>query len=145
MIVLSVLLFYFIPAHDSPINYLIYAIYTLGIVWTVYAFSKSESNTKKFSAFFLQAFKCFVIVTLLMVLFTFIFNKLHPEFRTEAAKNYKQELINLGNSTPAEIETSVAKMQDFYLTMVISRAIFGYLFFGAAVSAAVSLFFIKRK
>ena len=145
MIGLSLLFFYSGTPLNSSLQYLIYVIYTAGIVWAVYGFSKSDENTNKFAAFFLQAFKCFVVVTLLMVLFTFILNKLHPEFKAEAAKNYGDELVKTGNSTPTEIAANIEKMKQYYLTMLISASIFGYLLFGAAISAVVSLVFIKRK
>ncbi len=80
-----------------------------------------------------------------MVAFTFIFNRLHPEFKDEMAKAYSEDLAKKGNSTPAEMAGNVEKMKQYYLTMLISGAIFGYLLIGAAITAVTSLFFIKRK
>lgn len=145
MIALSLIFFYTKQPFDSPVQYIIYLVYAAGIVWTIYDFSKSADNTNKFGGFFLQAFKCFIVVALLMVVFTFVFNKLHPEFRDEMAKAYGDELMKKGNSTPAEVQASIQKMKQYYLTMLISSAIFGYLLTGAAISAAASLFFIKKK
>ena len=73
MILLSLLFYYSGQPFDSPLQYLIYAIYAGGIVWTISAYSKSADKTEKFSAYFLNAFKCFIVVTLIMVVFTFIF------------------------------------------------------------------------
>ena len=81
MIGLSLLFYYTKQPFDSPLQYLIYVIYAAGIVWTIYEFSKTEENLNKFGAFFLQGFKCFIVITLLMVVFTFVFNKMHPEFK----------------------------------------------------------------
>lgn len=145
MIALSLIFFYSGQPFDSPLQYVIYIVYAGGIIWAVYEFSKSEENTNKFAAFFLQGFKCFIVVTLLMVVFTFVFNKLHPEFKEEMVKAYNEELVKKGNSTPAEILSNIEKAKDFYLTMLISGAIFGYLMIGAVITAATSLFFIKRK
>ena len=145
MIGISLGIFYSGQPFDSPLQYLIYVVYAGGIVWTIYEFSKSEENTNKFGAFFLQAFKCFIVITLLMVVFTFVFNKLHPEFKGDMVKAYTDELIKKGNSTPAEITKNIESAKDYYLTMLISGAIFGYLIIGAVFSAATSLMFIKRK
>ena len=145
MIGISLGIFYSGQPFDSPLQYLIYIVYAGGIVWTIYEFSKSEGNTNKFGAFFLQAFKCFIVITLLMVVFTFVFNKLHPEFKEDMVKAYTDELVKKGNSTPAEILKNIESAKDYYLTMLISGAIFGYLIIGAVISAATSLMFIKRK
>lgn len=145
MIGLSLIFFYTGQPFESPLQYLIYIVYAGGIVWTIYEFSRSEENTNKFGAFFLQGFKCFIVITLLMVIFTFVFNKLHPEFKDQMAKAYNDELVKKGNSTPAEIAGNISKMKDYYLTMLISAAIFGYLMIGAVITAATSLLFMKRK
>jgi len=145
MIALSLTFFYTGQPFESPLQYIIYLVYAAGIVWTIYDFSKSSENINKFGSYFLQAFKCFIVVTLLMVVFTFVFNKLHPEFKIEMAKAYGDELIKKGNSTPAEVQANIEKMNQYYLTMLISSAIFGYLLTGAAISAVTSLFFIRKK
>ena len=145
MIGISLGIFYSGQPFDSPLQYLIYIVYAGGIVWTIYEFSRSEENTNKFGALFLQGFKCFVVITLLMVVFTFVFNKLHPEFKEGMVKAYTEELVKKGNSTPAEISKNIESAKDYYLTMLISGAIFGYLMIGAVITAATSLMFIKRK
>ena len=144
MIGLSLLFFYTGQPFESPLQYLIYLVYAAAIVWTIYEFSKTEENINKFGAFFLQGFKCFIVITLLMVTFTFIFNKMHPEFKDEMAKAYNDELIKKGNTTAAEILKQTEQMKQYYLTMMISGAIFGYLLIGAVITAVTSLFFIKR-
>jgi hypothetical protein len=145
MISLSLLFFYSGQSFDSPLQYLIYAVYAAGIVWSVYSFSKTAEDKDKFGAYFSQGFKCFIVVSLLMVIFTFVFNKMHPEFKEQMGIAYKDELVKKGNSTPAEIESGVEKMKGYYLTMLISGAIFGYLLIGAAITAVSSFLFMKRK
>ncbi len=145
MIGLSLLFFYSGQPFNSPLQYLIYVVYAGGIIWTIYEFSKSEENTNKFAGFFLQGFKCFIMITLLMVVFTFVFNKMHPEFKEDMVRAYKEEMLKKGNSTPDEMLKNIEKAKEYYLTMLISGAIFGYLLIGAAITAATSLLFIKRK
>ena len=145
MIGLSLLFFYSGQPFNSPLQYLIYVVYAGGIIWTIYEFSRSEESTNKFAAFFLQGFKCFIIITLLMVVFTFAFNKMHPEFKEDMVRAYKEEMLKKGNSTPDEMLKNIEKAKEYYLTMLISGAIFGYLLIGAAITAATSLLFIKRK
>lgn len=145
MISLSLLFFYTGQPFESPVQYLIYVLYAAGIVWSLYDFSGSAENTNTFGAYFLQGFKCFIVVTLLMVIFTFVFNKMHPEFKDQMGVAYTDELTKKGNSTPAEIKSNVEKMKGYYLTMLISGAIFGYLLIGAVITSLSSFLFLRRK
>jgi len=145
MVGLSLLFYYSGQPFDSPLQYVIYLVYAAAIIWTIYDLRRSEENTNKFAAFFLQGFKCFVVIALLMVVFTYIFNKMHPEFKNEMVKAYTAEMIKDGNKTPAEIATNIERAKDYYITMLISSAIFAYLLFGAVITAATSLLFLKRK
>ncbi|HMU74057.1 MAG TPA: DUF4199 domain-containing protein [Ferruginibacter sp.] len=145
MIVASLVFFYAGLPAQSPVQFLIYIIYTAGIVWSVYTYQPAEAKDIKFGSYFLQGFKCFIVVTLLMVLFTIVFNKMHPEFSTQMAEAYKAELKQKGNKTPAEIEKAIDDMKNYYLPMLISSAVFGYLIMGAVISLVASLLFMKRK
>jgi high-affinity K+ transport system ATPase subunit B len=145
MIGITLGIFYSGQAATSPLQFLVHIAYAGGIVWTIYEFSKSEENTNKFAAFFLQGFKCFIVITLLMVIFTIVFNKMHPEFKEGMVKAYNDEMVKTGNSTPAEILKNIESAKDYYLTMLISGAIFVYLATGAVFTAAASLLFMKRK
>jgi len=125
---------------DSPLQYLIYIAYTAGIAWTLFTYKKSGAYTGKFWDIFNQGFRCFIIVTLLMVLFTVVFSKMHPEFSATQATLYKAQLIKESTSkTPAEIEEAVTAYKNGYTTMLVYSSIFGYLIFGAAVTALLSV------
>lgn len=145
MIGLSLLFYFTGQRFESPLQYIIYVAYAGGIIWSVYGYSRSAENTNKFAAYFLQGFKCFIVVTLLMIIFTFVFNKMHPEFKEQMGTVYREELGRKGNYTAAEIESNVAKAKEYYLTMLISGAIFGYLLMGSVITAVSSLLFMKRK
>lgn len=145
MISLSLIFFYTGQPFESPLQYLIYIVYAAGIIWTLKEFTVSENNSNKFSAFFLEGFKCFIVVTLLMVVFTFVFNTMHPEFKDEMAVTYRSDLIKQGNRTATEIAGDIENMRAQYLTMLISGAIFGYLLIGAIITAGSTLLFMKRK
>ena len=144
MVGLSLLVYYSKLPFESPVQYIIYIAFAAGIVWTLVTYSRSGVHENKFGRFFLEGFRCFVVVTLIMVLFTYIFNRMHPEFKEQMAAAYKTEMLSKGNSTPAEINTNMEKAKDFYNVMLVSTAIFGYLIIGAVVTASVSLLVRKR-
>lgn len=129
----------------SPIQYVIYLIYGLGIIWTLLAFRRSSSFTGKFGDLFSQGFRCFIVVTLVMVVFTFAFNKMHPEFAEESAQAYKEIQVKQKDKFPADIDNEVASYKKSYNTVIIYGAIFGYLIIGAGLTAAASALLMRRK
>jgi hypothetical protein len=145
MIGLSLIFFYSKQAYDNPYQYIIYVVYTLGVVWTLFDFARKGEHSNKFGEFFLQGFKCYIVVTLLMVVFTLAFNKLHPEFRDQMAEFYRKDLLAQKDKTPVEIETIVKQAKDYYIVMLISGAIFVYLIIGTVVSLVTTLLLRSRK
>lgn len=124
---------------DSNLQYIAYLVYGGGIAWTLIDYSKSSSYSNKFMSIFGQGFRCFVIVTLIMVAFTGIFSKMHPEFAKDGAKAYREYLVNeKKDKLPAEVEKEVTQYEEQYTLRLVSASIFGYLVMGAVITAAIS-------
>ena len=145
MILISIGIFSAKGSFENKLQYFAYAVYILGIIWAVSKYNPPTEEQRKFKSYFNQAFKCYIVVTLLMVIFTFVFLKLNPQMKTEMATNYKAELEKGGNLTPAEIDARVQGAKDYYVTMLISVTSFGYLIIGSLISLVVALFFSLRK
>src|SRR5262245_34165762 len=71
---------YYRKESDSPLSYLLYAIYAAGILWALIEHHKFINSDAKFGELFGQGFRCFIVITLIMVTFTGIFTAAHPEF-----------------------------------------------------------------
>lgn len=145
MILVALASFYGNLDADSPVQYVIYALYAGGIAWTILAWSRSPEWTGKYGDAFNQGFRCFIIVILLMVTFTAVFNWLHPEFAEEMARLMKEDLLKKKEKTPAEINEEVERFKNGYTTMLIYSSIFGYLIIGAAVTAVTAAFTLRRR
>jgi hypothetical protein len=145
MIAIVLITFYSGMPASSPFQYMIYAVYALGIVWTLVAFRQSPAFSGKFVESFGQGFRCFIVVTLLMTVFTFTFSKMHPEFAAESATAYREQLVKDKSKLPTDIETEVSSYKKNYTTMLVYGSIIGYLIIGAGVTAAISAFIPKRK
>ncbi|HMO61520.1 MAG TPA: DUF4199 family protein [Ferruginibacter sp.] len=148
MIAASLLIYVTQKSFDNNLQYTVYLLYLGGIVWTLASFAKAQAEPVKFAKLFAEGFKCFIVVTLLMVLFTIIFLKAHPEFKEQMATGYKAELEKQKNYTPKEIEEMVQKSKSYFVTMLTSMAVFSYLVIGAlvtAVTGAVLLMLQKTK
>ncbi|NOT52699.1 MAG: DUF4199 domain-containing protein [Chitinophagaceae bacterium] len=146
MIAVVVGFYYSNQPSDSPLQYVIYGLYGLGIIWTLVAYRQSVEFTGKFTDLFFRGFRCFIIVTLLMVIFTFVFNKMHPEFAAESTEAYRQELIKNPpkDMLPSEMDKAVTQYKNNYNTVLIYGSIFGYLIIGAGVTALISGLLTRR-
>lgn len=146
MIAYSLIAYNYIPA-QSPLHWLVYGIFALGIVWTLIGWKNSAACTGRFGDGFNTGFRCFIVATLMMVMYSFAFSKMHPEFAEEAARLYKEEQLKKkdNSKTPAQVEEEALRYKNGYSTAVLYGSIFGYLIIGAAVTAAASALLSRRK
>ncbi|MEQ1678145.1 MAG: DUF4199 family protein [Chitinophagaceae bacterium] len=145
MIAIALVTYYSGMPANSPFQFLVYAVYAIGVVWTVVAYSKTSLFTGKFGDSFNQGFRCFIVITLMMVLFTATFSSMHPEFAEESSKYYREELLKQKDTLPPDIEAAVAKYKKNYTMTLVYGSIIGYLIIGAVVTAVSSLIIIRRK
>jgi len=145
MIIYYLAMYYFKLYSYRGMEYVAYIIYAAGIIWTLIDHSKMAQFTGKFQELFAQGFRCFIIVTLIMVAFTALFTKMHPEMAEERAILYKEYLIKEKNRQPAEIERDVASFKKHYTTQQVSTSIFGYLIIGAIFTLAGAGFIMLRR
>jgi Protein of unknown function (DUF4199) len=146
MVAATLILIYTKLPTRSPLQYIVYVLYAGGIVWTLLDYSRSAAYTGKFWDIFGQGFRCFIMVSLIMVIFTGIYSSTHPELAEEAGKLYKADLLKDGNKTPAEIDSIVEAAKKQFVTGNIMLSIFGTLMSGAIFTLAGSgLLLIRRK
>lgn len=147
MLVFALVMYFTKQTAASNLHYINYALYAGGILWALFDYARSEGYTGKFGDIFAQGFRCFVVVTLIMVTFTGIFSKMHPEFAEESAVYYKEDLLKREkNRTPAEIDEKVALYKKQFTTGLVSTAIFGYLIMGTVFTAAgAAILLIRRR
>lgn len=141
MIAFSLLIYYTKGNFENELSNVTYALYLFGILWALYGFRQSAKYPKSFKNYFTEGFKCFIVVTLLMVLFTFLFSKFNVQLRNEMMANARKELLNDSNKTPQEVEKLMHDTRRYYAVMLTSIAIFGYLLIGAVVTLIGSLLF----
>jgi Protein of unknown function (DUF4199) len=145
MIALSLVFVLFKRQPTGLPQYLIYIIYTAGIVWTLWTFQKNSEGPQPFKAYFSEGFKCFIVVTLLMVLYTFVFFKIDHTYQDAMAAQLRQDLVKGGNATPVEIDKQVSTMKANFALLYTGGAVFFYLFIGALVTAVTGAFITSKK
>ena len=141
MIGFAFLLYYLKTPGDSPLQYIAYAIYAGGILWTLLDFRKSTEFTGKFGQLFGQGFRCFIVVTLIMVVFTATFLKLTEE----GSQHYREYLLkNEKSKMPDQIEADVKQYRSQFNTQMTFSSIYGNLIVGAIITAGLSALFMRR-
>lgn len=130
---------------DNSLQYLVYLLYAAGIVWALWDHSRSADYDGKFGTFFLNGFRCFAVITFVMVVFTYFYTQFNEEFRSSMLKSITEEINKEPGKTPAEKETMIAAAKKYYWIPLVLGATFGYLIVGAIVTVLASLLIIKRK
>ena len=147
VMILACLLAYFalhIP-FNSKEQLVAFAIYAAGIVWTLVTFSKANSEEKKLKAFFQEGFKTFIVVTLLMVIYTIIYYKFNTSFIDMRIAANNEALLKEGNHMPMEIEENAKQLRAMFLPSVISINLFKYLIIGVLITVITGGFLISQK
>ncbi len=131
--------FYFNKIDEtSPLNYLGYVIFGLGIVWSITSFVKQTRSTQ-FKDLFQQGFRCVLAATLVLALYTFIYFKLNETEIDAVVQQAKQERLRTAKDrTPAEIETEAQQTRKYYIPFQLSILVFSNLFTGVIVTMATS-------
>jgi uncharacterized membrane protein len=132
---------------ESGLQNMVYGIYAGGIIWTLLTFSKTPAFTGKFSELFGQGFRCFVIVTIIMVAFVGIYSFAHPEIAEQQAVLDRKYLVeNEKSLTPNEIDARVTKAKDNFVISSMYSAVFGTLIIGTIFTlAGATLVLLSRR
>lgn len=145
MVALALFFFYVIK---MPVNqkeqYVLFSVYIAGIAWSLYSYKQSAAEDKKFKSYFSTGFKTFIVVTLLMVLYTFIFFKFNTDYREAGIAENNALLLQQGNHTPAEIESNANQLRQIFMPVMIGITTFKYLILGALVTAIASGFLSRK-
>jgi hypothetical protein len=97
-----------------------------------------------FGELFSQGFRCFILVTILMVGFTYVFVKMHPELAEQEAVTTIEYYQQKGDKTPMEIEEMGKKAKKQYPIAVVSLSIFRYLIIGAVLTAGTAAVLTRK-
>jgi hypothetical protein len=126
-------------------QYMVLLLFIAGIAWTLLDFRQTVRDTAGFKDYFSEGFKCFIVITLLMVIYTFAFYKLNPQIMENGIKENNILVMKEGNHTPAEIEENANKLRNIFMPMMLAINTMKYLFLGALVSLVGAGFLVKRK
>ena len=149
MVVAALCLFYVVKLPvTGKTQFILIAIYLCGIMWSLFSFHKFSNNTpeeRKFKQYFSEGFRTFIVVTLIMVVFTYIFYKLNPQILEGVIKENNELIVKGGNKMPAEIADNEKKLRDIFIPGMLMWSIVEYLFLGALVTLIGAGFLSQKK
>lgn len=141
IIALSGIVYYVMGNFDNSIALVAYFIYALGILWTLYGFHVSPIENKPFKDYFAQGFKCFIVVTLLMVCANWLFLKFNDGFRNEMIEFQRQQLLLNKNYTNVDVENQLSSYKKMILPSFTMSVILSYLGVGSLITLLGTIFF----
>lgn len=146
LMILALLLSFYVLKNpvDSYFQLIVYGLFTAGIAWSLFDHLKVPNGAKRFKDFFSVGFKTFVIVVLLMALYTFVFFTFNTGFRDDKIAENSKMLVQQGNHLPNEIGENAKKLKEMFMPLMISSAVFRYLIIGAMITAIGSGFLSSR-
>ncbi len=146
MIIASLLSFYVLQLPiESNFQLLVYFIFTAGIIWSLMNQYNKVVEKRLFKDFFSAGFRTFVIVALLMAVFTFVFFSINTSFRDIKIAENSRLIIAEGNHLPNEIEENAKQLKKLFMPIMVSSAMFRYLIIGAMVTAIGAGFLSRKK
>jgi hypothetical protein len=146
MIVACIVCYYLlhIPFNGKE-QFVVFAIYTAGIIWCLVDFNRNNKEEKKLKAYFQEGFKTFVVVTLLMVIYCIFFYKLNTDVRDAWIAHNNEGLLKQGNHMPVEIAENAKQMKKMFLPMMTGITLFKYLIIGVLITVITGGFLISQK
>jgi hypothetical protein len=147
IVLVSLLMFYILKFPVTGNNQFVpLVIFIAGIVWSLFSFrDRSSPEEITFKNFFSEGFKTFIVVTLIMALYTFVFYKLNPQILENSLKENNELILKEGNHTAAEIDANNIKLRNIFMPMMLAINTIKYLFLGALVTLIGAGFLSSKK
>ena len=146
MIAASLILFYLLHFPENGKNqYFIYGLYTAGIIAALLLYNKNKTEENSFKNYFSEGFKVFVVVTLIMAVFTFIFYKMNPQILENALVEINTFNAKDADKTPAEVTANAEKLRGIFIPMMIATTTVKNMVLGALITIVAAGFLSQKK
>jgi amino acid transporter len=115
-----------------------------GMLWSLFSYRQDPSGEKNFKDYFSVGFRTFIVITLLMAVYTLVFYLLNTGVRDTWIAENSELLRKEGKKMPVEIEENARQLKKAFLPMVLGITVFKYLILGVLV-AVVGAGFLSQK
>ncbi len=119
---------------DGPVQWIGYAIFIGGVIWSVYSYGKQINYNSTFGNYFAHGFKVAALVTAIMIIYVVIFITLFPDFKDKAIDQARAAMHKKNQMTEEQITQALEWTRKFFMVFLIGGTLIGYLIFGALAS-----------
>ena len=144
MVVYSFILKFIHAPERSPMNFVVYILFLLGVLYFIYNYSKDDSHANGFADLFKAGFRMVSIVTIIMLLTTLAMLYLDPSIKQNGLQGHLEDLQQLKKS-PAEIVTEMKAAKENFVMSNVMSVLYLHIFLGVCFSAVGATFFKKDK
>jgi len=134
LIIISIATYFLNLMDNKGMQYVGYAIFIAGIIWSVNIYGKQINYNATFGNYFAHGFKVSAIVTVFMIIFTVIFILLFPEIKEKGIDAARKSMESKGNMSSEQITQALSFTERFFMVFVIGGALVFYLILGAIAS-----------
>ena len=133
MIVIGLIIYVAGLSFKPGMQYVVYIPFLIGIIMNAIAFSKANNADVTFGNIFGSGFKVTAIVTLISIVWSFIFVMIFPEIKDKAMELAREQMQTKG-LTEEQMDQSIKMAQKFFTTFMIAGILFMYLIVGIIFS-----------
>jgi multisubunit Na+/H+ antiporter MnhB subunit len=135
MVFVSLIMFYQFHYPDTGmVKYVCLTVYAIGIFVSLFNFKNNNKEGKDLKDFFSEGFKTFVVVCLIMSIFTWLFYKNNPQIFEKAIEEINKINALDTDKTPAEVIENGNRIRNIKLPMTVALNTIMYMVLGALVS-----------
>jgi len=135
ILIVIALITYFLNMNTSSwLQYISYAVFVIGIIWSVNMYGKQIDHNSTFGNYFAHGFKIAALVTAIMIIYIVIFVYLFPDVREKAMDAARTKMQSQGKMTQDQINQALVFTKKFFMVFIIAGTLLGYLIFGALAS-----------
>jgi hypothetical protein len=126
---------------DGPAQWIGYAVFIGGVIWSVYSYGKQIDYNSTFGNYFAHGFKVAALVTAIMIIYIVIFITLFPDFKEKAMDQARIAMREKNSMTEEQMTQAMELTRKFFMVFLIGGTLIGYLIFGslaALIGAAIT-------
>jgi Protein of unknown function (DUF4199) len=144
LIILALAVYFANIEPSGPTQWIGYAIFIGGVVWSVYSYGKQLDYNSTFGNYFAHGFKVAASVTAIMIIYIVIFITLFPDFKEKALDQARTAMREKNNMTQEQITQALEFTRKFFMVFLIGGTLLGYLILGA-IAALIGAAITKRQ
>jgi drug/metabolite transporter (DMT)-like permease len=134
LIVLALVTYFLDLQPNGPLQWVGYAIFLGGIIWSVMSYGKQMDYNSGFGNYFAHGFKVAALVTAIMIIYVILFIFIFPDFKEKAIDQARKSMQEKNTLTQEQINAGLELTRKFFMVFLIGGTLLGYLFFGALAS-----------